>query len=57
MQRNVNFKIDEELYKRFKIICVHMNLSLPKQNIALIEAFVNVQEEKMKILSEMKERK
>ena len=57
MQRNVNFKIDEELYKRFKIICVQMNLSLPKQNIALIEAFVNVQEENMKILNEMKDRK
>jgi hypothetical protein len=46
--------IPESLYKSFKLICVKMDLSLPKQTAELIRNFVAVQEENEKRLNETK---
>jgi hypothetical protein len=32
------------LFKRYKLVCVHNDLSLPKQTAQLIRTFVEVQE-------------
>lgn len=51
MHREVRIRIDEDVLKRFKVICIHMELSVPKQTSELIRSFVEIQEaniEKMK---------
>lgn len=42
--REVRMRIPEALYKRFKIICVDQELSLPKQTTELIRKFVEIRE-------------
>ena len=42
--KEVRMIIPEELWKRYKILCVQQNLSLPKQTTELIKKFVEIQE-------------
>jgi hypothetical protein len=37
--------LTEDLYKKYKHLCIEMDLSLPKQTAALIKEFVAIQEE------------
>ena len=48
MTRTIAFRIDDEVYKRFKVLCVELNLSPPKQTEALIIQFVKIHEENNK---------
>lgn len=41
----VRIRVNEELYKRYKIVCIEKDLSVPKQTAALIKNFVEIQEE------------
>lgn len=41
-------RIPDELYKRYKIICTELDLSIPKQSAELIRQFVEIQEENKK---------
>jgi hypothetical protein len=43
--KEIRLRIPSPIHKRFKIICVEMDLSLPKQTCELIRKFVEVQED------------
>ena len=53
-EKILRVRIPDELYKRYKILCVHRDLSLPKQSIELINNFVDVQEKNYAILEALK---
>ena len=40
----------EDIYKRFKILCIYKDLSVPKQTAELIRKFVEVQEKNIEAL-------
>jgi|BogFormECP03_OM3_1039632.scaffolds.fasta_scaffold00001_19 hypothetical protein len=49
MQKHeLRFLIPKDLYKRYKIICTKMDLSLAKQGTEIIREFVEIQEENLK---------
>jgi hypothetical protein len=50
-------RISEDLYKRYKILCIKKNLSIPLQTNALIKNFVDIQEDNEKKIEEAKNRK
>lgn len=39
-QRFIGLRIDEDLWIKYKMICVEKKLSLPKQTAQLIEQFI-----------------
>ncbi len=41
----LRFRISKDLFKRYKIICAQLDLSIPKQGEELIKQFVDAQEE------------
>lgn len=47
-EKSVRIRIHPHLYKRFKVICIKNDLSLPKQTSELIRKFVEIQEENEK---------
>ncbi len=47
-------RISDKIYKRYKLICVEKDLSVPKQTEAIILAFVETQEENSKRLENSK---
>jgi len=49
-QHEMRFRIPFVLYKRFKILCTKLDLSIPKQTAALINNFVEIQEENQKMI-------
>jgi len=53
----LHIRIPEDVLKRFKVICIELDLSAPKQTTAIITHFVEVQEENKKRIEEGKEKK
>lgn len=51
-EKVVRLRVHPHLYKRFKVICAQMELSIPKQTAELIRKFVEVHEENAKLLKE-----
>lgn len=49
-ERVVRIRIHDHLFKRFRLLCVTNDLSIPKQTAALIRKFVEIQEENNRIL-------
>lgn len=49
-ERVVRIRVHEHLFKRYKLICVEKDLSLPKQTAELIRKFVDVQEENDRLM-------
>lgn len=47
-------RIPDELYKQYKILCVNLELSLPKQTTQIIESFVLMQQENYEKLKGLK---
>lgn len=52
--REIRFKINEDLFKKYKIFCVENDLSIPKQTSEMIRKFVELQEENKKRLQHIK---
>jgi hypothetical protein len=48
----LRIRIDDDLLKKYKVLCVKNDLSIPKQTHSLIKNFVFVQEENLKIMDE-----
>lgn len=46
----VRIRIHPHLFKRFKIVCVKNDLSIPKQTAELLRKFVEVQEENNRLM-------
>lgn len=57
LERIIRMKIRPELYKKYKIICVEKDLSMPKQTAELIRKFVEVHEENERLLKDIKKEK
>jgi hypothetical protein len=55
-ERVIRIRMSEELYQKFKIMCAQLDLSIPKQNEALIRNFVEIQEENIRNINEAKQR-
>ncbi len=53
-ERVVRMRIPEFLFKKFKVICVEKDLSLPKQTAELIRKFIEVDETNKKLSSHIK---
>lgn len=43
-EKVIRMRVHPVLYKKYKIICAHYDLSMPKQTAALIREFVKIQE-------------
>jgi len=48
--KELRFKISAELFKKFKLICVEKDLSLPKQTSELLRKFVEIDEQNKKLI-------
>lgn len=49
-EKIIRIRVHEHLLKRYKMICVQKDLSIPKQTAELIRKFVDIQEETNKRL-------
>lgn len=49
-ERVLRLKISDEVYKKFKIICVEKDLSITKQAEQIISNFVSIQEDNKKLM-------
>ena len=47
--------LDDDLMRNFKIICLEMNLSVPKQFSEIVRKFVEVQKENVEKLKKAKD--
>lgn len=52
--KEMRFTIPAELHKRYKLLCVEMDLSIPKQTIQLIENFIQVQKDNLRLMKQLK---
>lgn len=43
-EKIVRLRISDSIYKKYKILCVKFDLSMPKQTVKLIEKFVDIHE-------------
>lgn len=53
-ERIVRIRIPDEVYKKFKIMCVENDLSITKQTAQIIIGFINIQEENKKMMMHLK---
>ena len=49
-EKYLRIKLSDGLLKRYKLVCIKNDLSFPKQTRAIIENFVELQEQKEKNL-------
>ena len=49
-EKVVRIRIHPHLFKRFQIICVEKDLSIPRQTTELVRKFVEVQEENDRLM-------
>lgn len=47
----IRVRIPKEVYKRFKVHCIEMNVSVPRQMTEFIRKFVEVQDQNKKLMS------
>jgi hypothetical protein len=52
IEKVLRIRIHPHLFKRFQIICVQKDLSIPKQTAALIRMFVEMQEQNEKMMAQ-----
>ena len=58
MEKEVRFRIDEELYYRYKLVCLQLKLSVPKQSCEkLTSHFIHVQEDNIERMQELEKLK
>lgn len=53
-ERIIRMRIPEILYKKYKMICVEKDLSIPKQTAQLIRKFVEIDEENTRLMNHIK---
>ncbi len=54
-EREMRFRIAEDIFKRYRLICIEKDLSIPKQTADIIKHFVEVQEENKERIRKCKE--
>lgn len=55
-EKVIRLRLPYDMYIKFKIFCTEKDLSMPKQNIQLIENFIKMRESEKKLLEQSKER-
>lgn len=50
--KSIRMHIPPDLFKKYKLLCVKMDLTMPKQTAELIRKFVEIQEENEKRMKE-----
>jgi len=53
-EKVMRFRIPVDIFKRYKVLLVKMDLSFPKQTTELIRKFVEVQEKNLESIKEEK---
>lgn len=53
-EKMVRMRVPENLYKKYRIVCIDRGLSMPKQTAQLIRKFVEIDEENKKIMSHIR---
>jgi len=53
-EKIIRISMDDEVFKRFKVLCAEMDLSIPQQTKKLIEQFIKVQSENLNRLRQLK---
>ena len=53
-EKIIRIRMDDEVFKRFKVLCAEMDLSIPQQTKKLIEQFIKVQSENLNRLRQLK---
>lgn len=53
LEKVVRIRVPEVLFKKYKIICVEKDLSMPKQTAQLIRKFVEIDEENKRLMKPM----
>lgn len=53
-EKIIRMRVPENVYKKFKILCAELDLSLPKQNLMLIENFLQIQEDNLNLKKHLK---
>lgn len=54
MYKVVRIRINSEVFKRFKVLCAALDLSIPNQTTQLIKDFLIIHEKNLDILKEIK---
>jgi predicted transcriptional regulator YheO len=52
-ERMVRVRLSDELYKKFKMICVNKDLSITKQIGQIVEGFIKIQEENDRMMMQL----
>ena len=55
-EKVIRFRLDYAIFKKYKVICAHLDLSMPKQTAELINQFIHIQEENIEKLKEVEQR-
>jgi hypothetical protein len=55
-ERVGHYRIENSIYKRYKMICIEMELSITKQTADIIRQFVEIQEENIRLMKEAKKK-
>ncbi len=55
-ERVVRIRIPEVLYKKYKLLCVEKDLSIPKQTAQLLRNFLEIQENNENLMKHIKNR-
>lgn len=51
-EKEMRFRIPQSIHDRYRVICIKMKLSVPKQTAALIRKFVEIQEDNYEKLNQ-----
>ena len=54
--KEIRFRMPLSLFKRYKCVCVEKNLSIPKQTLEILRKFVEVQEENIEKMKEIRKK-
>ena len=48
-EKIVRIRIEENLFRKYKVLCVEMDLSIPRQTEELIKKFIDIQMENLNL--------
>ena len=53
-ERIVRIRIQDTVFKKYKMLCVEKDLSIPKQTTQLIKKFIEIDEENKRLMKDMR---
>lgn len=55
-EKEMRFRIDYDIFKKYRVLCTKLDLSVPKQTAQLISHFVSIQTENLEKIKEAERR-